>query len=667
MLILAETKCSDDLSLRPLVSYGFDSMEIIPSQGLSGGMAMLWKSNCIKVQLIDTDRQFFHARCELPDPLLFFLTPIYAIPHSNLRSILWSKLKVLSAAISLPWIVLGDFNDIMSASERVGGVRCNPQRLKWFSDRSTECGLSDMGFQGPRFTWKGPKLPDHSRLFERLDRAFGNARMFSELSGCFIKVLTRTSYSDHNPLMLQFQDELRVNLPRPFKFEAMWLSHESFDSFLLDNWSTQAKLNVALSDFQLALINWNKDCFGLIEARKRNLLARLKGIQNSPNYPSSSFLCSLEKELQAELDLVLRREELKWFQKARTEWIAKGDRNTRFYHLKAKMRHRRNSILMLKDEHGNWIDYENALRDMVVSYFQNLYQAVDSDFNWLTTVTSFPPLVPELLKNLGAVPLNEEIKRALFSLGAFKAPGFDGYPPIFFQSKWNIVGESLCNFVKSVFEGSEDLSVHNNTLISLIPKRDRPEIVGHFRPISLCSVHYKVVMKVITGRLRGLMDTIVSPFQASFIKGRQIHDNIIVGQEVLHTMKKIKGRKGLMALKIDLEKAYDRIQWDFLRNVLVEVGFEPQFINLIMHCVTTVSFNILWNGSKTMDFEAMRGLRQGDPLSPLLFVLCMDIWVIGSQSEFLTLGLIFLILCSPMICFCLVRLRWHKLSVCCPV
>ncbi|KAI9106569.1 hypothetical protein K1719_022097 [Acacia pycnantha] len=113
------------------MSYGFDSMEIIPNEGQSGGMAMIWKSSCIKVHLIDTNRQFFHEECELPDRTYFLLTSVYVVPHLNLRS----KLKVMSASILLPWIVLGDFNDIMAASERIGGVRCNTHSLKWFSDR----------------------------------------------------------------------------------------------------------------------------------------------------------------------------------------------------------------------------------------------------------------------------------------------------------------------------------------------------------------------------------------------------------------------------------------------------------------------------------------------------------------------------------------------------
>ena len=130
--------------------------------------------------------------------------------------------------------------------------------------------------------------------------------------------------------------------------------------------------------------------------------------------------------------------------------------------------------------------------------------------------------------------------------------------------------------------------------------------------------------KVLVNRLRPFLDEIVSPTQGGFIHGRGAPDNIIVAQEVLHFLKRTKSRKGAMAFKIDLEKAYDRVDWNFLEHTLESFGFPSLIIRLVMNCVQASNLSIFWNGNRLDSFQPRRGLRQGDPISPYLFVLCME-------------------------------------------
>lgn len=239
----------------------------------------------------------------------------------------------------------------------------------------------------------------------------------------------------------------------------------------------------------------------------------------------------------------------------------------------------------------------------------------------LNTSTKFPDVGQKVADEVGRVPEEVEIRRVVFSMGSFKAPGIDGFPPIFYKNNWESVGPTLVSFVKGVFRGEMSLEEANRALISLIPKKENPEKVGHFRPISLCTVHYKCIMKIIAGHLKRVMNDLITPFQSSFIVGRHIQDNLIIGQEMLHIINKNKSKKGIMALKIDMEKAYDRISWDFLKQVLTEVGLNMGYINLILACVSSVSYNVMWNGSLTEFFSPCRGLRQGDPISLLLCVM----------------------------------------------
>lgn len=218
----------------------------------------------------------------------------------------------------------------------------------------------------------------------------------------------------------------------------------------------------------------------------------------------------------------------------------------------------------------------------------------------------------------------EEIKAALWGLKPWKAPGPDGLHAGFFRKCWQIVGGSLCYDITKAFENCEFPSQWNETLIVLVPKCDGPQSLNHFRPISLCNTMYKTLTKVIVNWIRPLLDKLVSPQQAAFIPGRKGSDNVIIAQELIHSMTKKKGRKGALAIKIDLEKAYDRIEWSFLHQALFFFKFPEKLIRLIMKCVATPSIQILVNGNKLPQFNSSRGLRQGDPLSPYLFVLCLE-------------------------------------------
>lgn len=127
----------------------------------------------------------------------------------------------------------------------------------------------------------------------------------------------------------------------------------------------------------------------------------------------------------------------------------------------------------------------------------------------------------------------------------------------------------------------------------MIPKDDNPMKITSFRPISLCNVIYKIISKVLVNEIRPQLDKVISPLQNSFTLGCKIVDNILVAQEIFHHIHKYKNKKGLIALKIDLEKAYDRVNWDFLHEALMDFGFHSYFVNLMMHCVSSSSSSIL--------------------------------------------------------------------------
>jgi len=166
--------------------------------------------------------------------------------------------------------------------------------------------------------------------------------------------------------------------------------------------------------------------------------------------------------------------------------------------------------------------------------------------------------------------------------------------------------------------GSMPAAVNDTTLV-LIPKVKNPQELSQYRPIALCNVLYKICSKVIANRLRLVLDDIISEEQSAFVPGRLITDNVLVAYESIHYLKKKKGKTGACAVKLDMAKANDRVEWAYLRSIVIKLGFHESLVNLIMTCVETVRFSVRVNGHLSNAFFPSRGIRQGDPLSLFFF------------------------------------------------
>jgi hypothetical protein len=225
---------------------------------------------------------------------------------------------------------------------------------------------------GTKFTWRGPKWNGHDRVFKKLDRVLCNVAWRLKFHEGLAKVIPRVQ-SDHHPLVILSEGMPINGGNRPFRFEAAWITHVDFNRLLTNNWEGNYDLIHTLSNLTVQLKEWNREIFGNIFKRKKELLARLNGIQNSPHYGYSSFLDSLEKDLQAQLENTLYQEECLWFQKSRSQWIADGDWNTKYYYSKTIIRRRKNKILTLRDDAGNWIDEPENLKSLVRQFYVDLF------------------------------------------------------------------------------------------------------------------------------------------------------------------------------------------------------------------------------------------------------------------------------------------------------
>ncbi|KAK2390438.1 hypothetical protein QL285_063981 [Trifolium repens] len=194
---------------------------------------------------------------------------------------------------------------------------------------------------------------------------------------------------------------------------------------------------------------------------------------------------------------------------------------------------------------------------MANDFYKKLFTRNQALFDWHETIVTYPKLSNEVLEKLNAPIANDEGRKAIFNMNPWKAPGPDGFPAGFYQKSWSIVGNHVCDFVREVWSNPGKILEVNQTDICLIPKIQHLEYISQFRPISFCNTIYKVVSKVVVELLKDCIPFIISPYQTGFVPGRNIHENIIVAQEMTHNMVKMKGRKGYVAIKVDLSKAYD--------------------------------------------------------------------------------------------------------------
>ena len=334
-----------------------------------------------------------------------------------------------------------------------------------------------------------------------------------------------------------------------------------------------------------------------------------------------SEINSVRKEINDLLD----SEEIMWHQRSRMQWMMLGDRNTRYFHSKALDRKRKNAISRIMDENGIWHETKEGIANVVVSYFEKLYTTSYPSHILEITDTIPTKVSSEMNQSLIKDFTKEEVLAALKQMHPTKAPSPDDMSAIFFQKYWDVVGNDVTSMVLNVLNCNKSIVEINKTYITLVPKTKSPTKITEYRPISLCNVVYKLISKVLANRLKVTLPHLITENQSVFLSERLITDNVLVAFEVMHYLEhKRDGKDCYMAVKLDMSKAYNRVKWGFIEKVMERMGFHERWIALVMHCISTISYSILMNGVAYGSIIPTRGLRQGDPLSLYLFLLCAD-------------------------------------------
>jgi hypothetical protein len=263
------------------------------------------------------------------------------------------------------------------------------------------------------------------------------------------------------------------------------------------------------------------------------------------------------------------------------------------------------------------------------NYYKKLLGTNQLVFNE-AKATHIRQLIPRVISADKTVLLDKEvtekeIRDTFFHMRANKAPGPDGFSAEFFKAAWPVVGKEVVKAIKNFFLSGMLLKEVNATIITLVPKKINPSSMGDFKPISCCNVIYKCITKILSNRMLPFLGDLVSMNQSAFIPSRSISENVLLAQEIVRNYHKGNG-KPRCTLKIDFMKAYDLVNWEFMIYCLHCFGFPEKFVSWIKECITSPKFSICLNGTLVGYFEGKKGLRQGDPLSPYLFVLAMEVF-----------------------------------------
>ncbi|XP_019248338.1 PREDICTED: uncharacterized protein LOC109227594 [Nicotiana attenuata] len=514
----------------------------------------------------------------------------------------------------------GDFNMIWDEEEKFGGLPVSLIEVDDFRHCINTCNLTDLGFKGSIFTWWNGRSEDDC-IFKRLDRCLGNMELQQTFPGFEITHLSKIG-SDHCPMLLKCDIETPP-IKKSFKFLNFWTKNDTFKDVVKENWNADFSANPfvlfnhKLKKLKKVFSTWSRSTFGDIFQK----IASLEEVvlvheRQFEAYPTQQNRERLQK-VQAEMIRFLAIEEEFWKQKSGIAWFKDGDRNTKFFHAQVKGRRKRLQLNRIKDNMGNWIEEDEHIAEEAVRFYQDQFTET-------------------LRKNentkLTAVPTREEVKRAVYGLNGDSAAGPDGYTGAFYHTCWDIVGEDIYAMVLAFFNGQQLPKCVTHTNLVLLPKKKEVSTFSDLRPISLSNFINKIFSRVIHERLVDLLPHLISEEQAGFVKGRSIVENVLLTQEIITDIRMRTKAGPNVVIKLDMTKAYDRLSWLFLTKMLRKLGFCERFIGMVFDLVGNNWYSVLVNGQAHGFFKSTRGVKQGDPLSPTLFILAAEALSRGLNS-----------------------------------
>lgn len=589
--------------------------------GRSGGLVSIWDRNYFTSSEVIKSRSFLivFGICSTHSvPLV--LVNVYGPQSLSEKRKLWEDLLGILNSRSACWILFGDFNVVRRPEERINSIFCQSS-AKYFNNFIEHAGLYEPKMGGFRFTYfqrAGVKL-------SKLDRFLTCSEFLRVFPHASAIALPRDK-SDHCPILLS-QSSNNFG-PLPFKIFNSWLDRQGFDMVVsracgefIGFGPADSRLLNKLKAIKKAIREWRSVEFSKESAE----LTKLKETRNTidkriDNGDLRDGDLDDRSRISGRIEEIERSTLADLKQKARIKWTVDGDENSRFFHGYVSNRLRRNHIHGILIN-GDWVREPEAMKAETAKFFSEKFRE-----GWVSRPNfqsnKFKKIFDDSRVLLEGRFTLVEIKDAVWSCGSEKAPGPDGFTFKFLKRFWLLLKEDIVSWVRHFEEFGSISRGCNSSFITLVAKVKDPLVLKDYRPISLIGSIYKIISKLLASRLKKVIGECIDEVQTAFVADRYILEGPLIVNEVCSWGKAKK--KKLLIFKADFNKAFDSLNWGYLDSMLLQMNFGEKWRWWIKGCLASAKASVIVKGSPTGEFPLQKGVRQGDPLSPFLFIIAME-------------------------------------------
>ena len=616
-----------------------------------GTCIMFKKSVNVIIHGLRTDSEGRYIIMDIEiDNLQFTLASVYG-PNADDPEFYLNFIETVELLGNDNRIVGGDWNFVLDVNtDKKGGIlQTNENAKNIVSAWMNETDLVDIWRESNpdvfKFTWK--RLQPHPGIFCRLDFFLVSFGMIDKINKADIIPGFR---SDHSAITLSLFTVNNNRGPGYWKLNCSYLRDQDYiqmiqnvivdtvelnshaDPLLL--WDTiKCQIRGASLQFAARKKRSKINTVSALERRLQFLENRLTSLADSTEIKTE--IAKVKGELEAYIEEKTKGAMIR----SRVRWVEDGEKCTKYFLNLEKRNHNIKTIDRLQLENGTLLTDQKEILEEEKSFYEKLYHTSLREGNGVETIEEFlgnthdiPKLSEDNKQNISHEITLDEIQLAIKSTSNGKSPGLDGLPIEFYKVFWSNIKDYFIKAMQFSYENGALSFTQKQGLISLIPKKDKsPLLLKNWRPLSLLNADYKILSKIIATRIKTVLPEIIHPDQTGFLKGRYIGENII---KVLNLLEYAEGEQvPALLMLVDYEKAFDSVEWSFVKECLTFFNFGDTIIKWVDILYNNISSCISNNGWFSEFFKPSRGVRQGCPLSPYLFIIVAEIFAISIRKN----------------------------------